>query len=200
MGRSVFLLSALILLVSTLKGQSGVISEAEYVFVKNYLETTRDGIIQTLDSITDETFIYKPMDGGWSVKECMEHVLLAEKGIFSEFKDVLDQSPGEISTRYLDAWLISKVSDRGTKVVTPLPMVDSHKSRAQLMDQLRNSRNEILAFISAFDQIEFRNHFGKSPYGPADAYQLLLVAAAHSMRHHHQMLEVIGEFGRLDRN
>ncbi len=196
--KSVIFICSVLFMVSKVEGQSSFISESEYSFLTNYLEITKDGIIQTLDTITNEVFLYKPMDGGWSVRECMDHILLAEQGIFSEFQEILKKEASDNSTRQLDAWLISKVSDRGTKVVTPLPMIDSNKSREVFIEQLNKSRSEILNFIASYKDIEFRNHFGRSPYGPADAYQLLLVAAAHSMRHHHQMLEVIREYNQLD--
>ena len=198
--KSVILICSVFLVTTKAGGQSNFISESEYTFLTNYLEITQDQIVQTLDTISDEVFLYEPMDGGWSIKECMEHVLLAEEGLFSEFQQVLQNDPSDQSTRHLDAWLISKVSDRGTKVVTPLPMIESERNRQAFIKGINESRSRILNFIASYEGIQFRNHFGRSPYGPADAYQLLLVAAAHSMRHHHQMLEVINEYSQLDGN
>lgn len=195
--KSVIFICSIFLVTSKAGGQSIFISESEYTFLTNYLEITRDQIVQTLDTISDEILLYEPMDGGWSVKECMEHILLAEEGLFSEFQKVLQNDPSDESTRHLDAWLIAKVNNRGTKVVTPLPMIESNMDREKFVEEIERSRSRILDYIRHYDQIEFRNHFGKSPYGPADAYQLLLVAAAHSMRHHDQMLEVIREYSQL---
>ena len=180
----------------SLLAQESAISRSEYGFLIDYLEITRDQITGVLDTIGEEAWTYKPEDGGWSIRECMEHIMLAEAGIFSEFQQVLKKAPQELDTKHLDAWLVSKVSDRGRKVITPLPMVDSGRSKAEFISDINTSRENIFHFISDFSQIPFRNHFGTSPYGPADAYQLLLVLGAHAMRHHAQMVEVLEEYQR----
>lgn len=68
-------------------------------------------------------------------------------------------------------------------------------SKNEALNQFILSRKAIQKFIDL--DLPLRSHFGKSSYGPADTYQLMLVIAGHSMRHHHQMLEVLKAYKEL---
>jgi len=173
--------------------QKGTISEDERRFLTDYLTLTQANLIQTLQQIDDKAWTYRPADGGWTVEECMHHILLAEKAVFNQVKAAMqaEAEPG-VSTREKDAWLLSKIADRGVKVKTPLPMQLEGSTKAQMAAGLKKSRTEILDYLQQKD-LALRAHFGRSPYGKADAYQLMLVIAGHSMRHHNQMLEVLAD-------
>ena len=121
----------------------------------------------------------------------MHHILTAEQGLFQNIKALLEQAPKDGShLKKNDAWLIGKINDRGRKVKTPLDNHPEVMPREQAIAAFKNSREQIIEFLQN-EQLPLRNHIGKSPYGPADTYQLFLVIAAHGLRHHAQILEVL---------
>lgn len=174
-----------------LLAQNGRISKQEQLFLLDYLELTKTNIINTLNDLDESQWTYKPAGGGWSIQECTEHILLAEEAVFGQVQQALTaEANNDLSTKNKDAWLISKISDRSTKVKTPLEPNGDLRSKSDAIKALTTSRAELEKYLRN-DKLELRNHFGKSPYGSADAYQLFLVIAAHSMRHHSQMMEVL---------
>ncbi len=179
-----------------LQAQSGKISPEEKEFLVNFLKVTQDDLLTTISKVDAQQWTERPEDGGWSVADCMEHVIMAEQAVFGQVKEALaSTADNEQNTKHLDAWLIGKITDRGVKVQTPLPPQENGKSKQEMIDELKASRENIIAFVE--EDHEMRNHFGRSPYGPADAYQLLLVIAAHSMRHTAQVTEVLNEISGL---
>ena len=188
---SLLLLFSLVMV--QLNAQEGTISTDEQKFLFDYLELTESNLLETVSMVDEESWLYKPKSGGWSLAECMDHIILAEAAVFEQLKEALQsEANAGLNTRNQDGWLISKISDRGVKVVTPLPPQGLFKSKDEMINAFARSRQQIRDFL-ADGQLPLRSHFGNSPYGPADAYQLALVIAAHSLRHHAQILEVLAE-------
>ncbi len=186
------LLSALLTFGAFAQGKA-TLSKQEKNFLLDYLTITEEGIIDELNALNEDQWAYTPADGGWSVGECMEHVLVAEMGLLMQARKAMEaEADNSLNTRHQDAWLISKVNDRGTKVNTPLPPIENIRDKEEIITAFKESREAVRAFYDD-DKKPFRNHFGKSPYGPADVYQIGLVVGAHSMRHHHQIKEILAE-------
>ena len=191
MNRLIISLVCLLTAFQTCYSQSGKISKEEREFITNFMTTTHDQLLATLENVDDRQWEANPITGGWSVAYCMEHIILAENAVFGQVKKALAEPANKNqSTKAIDGWLLGKVTDRGVKVETPLPPKANGKSKAEMIAEFQASRKVIADFIQN-DKSALRNHFGKSPYGPADAYQLLIVISAHTMRHTNQMIEVL---------
>lgn len=173
-----------------LTGQSGKISKEERAFLVDYLKVTQQDLISTLHDLSETEWLAKPADGGWSPAECMEHIVQAEKAVFMQVKKALEAPAGTDDLSARDGWLLSKIADRGNKVITPLPPAGREQSKTKLIEAFEASRSTIYSFLEN-KKLPLRTHYGKSPYGKADAYQLMLVIAGHGMRHTNQILETI---------
>lgn len=172
-------------------GSQGVINNSERVLLQNFLNITETGLIKTIQETPQKLWIQKPSAGQWSMSQCLTHILQAEKGLFMQIKKLLQQPANPaLDLRDKDAWLISKIADRGVRVKTPLNNAPEPTKQEEGIVLLKKSRQAIKAFLENKD-LPLRNHFGRSPYGKADTYQLLLVIATHSIRHHAQMQEVL---------
>ncbi len=179
---------------SVAHGQKGTINETELEFVKNYLTVSLESTTKTLDGVDNELWNYTPKSGGWSVGECMEHIMLAENALFKQIQGALSkEADNKKDLTYQDGYVITKTVDRGKKVKTPLEPQTVSMSKAEYVKWLKKSRKAITSFIEK-PGLELRNHFGPSPFGEVDAYQLVLIIAGHGMRHTAQMNEVIEEF------
>ncbi|MBV6646544.1 MAG: DinB family protein, partial [Cyclobacteriaceae bacterium] len=179
--------------IGNLAAQKGKISQSERAFIQNYLKITQEELVETLAKVGDDIWNKRPADGGWTVAECMEHIITAEGAIFMQLTKSLEaEANNELSTKAQDGWLLAKIADRGVKVNTPLPPAGNGKSKSEMLAEFESSRSNIAEFLED-KSLQLRNHFGRSPYGPADAYQLLIVIAGHSMRHTSQIVEILSE-------
>ncbi|WP_299460665.1 DinB family protein [uncultured Microscilla sp.] len=179
--------------VVTNMSHKGTINTNEKAFLQNFLNVTETDLIKTILSIDKAIWNKQTNKDTWSMGQCMTHIIQAEKAILGQIKKTL-KAPADNSTnlRHKDAWLISKIADRGRKVKTPLNNAPKALTQEESIAQLKQSRKTIKAFL-ANEDLPLRNHFGRSPYGKADAYQLFLVIVTHSMRHHAQMMEVMAD-------
>lgn len=163
-------------------------------FLTDYLDRTEKDILATVDSLSSEVVNYHPGEHAWTVQQILAHIILAEQAVFAQIKKAIDSQPEQIeSLRHHDAWLIGKVNNRGVKVTTPLPLPESVDPLSALRKEFIESRSIIRDYLRQ-EHLPLRSRYGRSLYGKADCYQLFLIIAAHSMRHHHQMLDNIQSY------
>ncbi|GAB4247924.1 MAG: hypothetical protein Tsb0034_27200 [Ekhidna sp.] len=189
------MLTALMLIVSLrASAQSGTINQTERDFLVNYLSVSLEETKTTLDEVDETLWQYKPADGGWSIGECMEHIILAEQALFKQVKGALQQEATDgKSLARKDGYVITRTVDRGSPANTPLKPEAVRMNKKAYLKELKSLRKDVIAYVQQPD-LELRNHFGKSPFGEVDAYQLVLIIAGHGMRHTAQMKEVIEEY------
>ena len=145
--RKYALLSLLLIFsLSQLSAQSGKISKEDRSFLIDFLTITQQDLLETLNELSEEEWLARPANGDWSPAECMEHILEAEKAVFRQVKKALDGPAGKEDLSARDGWLMCKVTDRGTKVRTPLPPSNSAPSKTQLVEAFTASRQELLSF------------------------------------------------------
>ncbi|MFY0698579.1 MAG: DinB family protein [Balneola sp.] len=176
------------------------LSQAEKDFAINYLETTHANIVEAVKDLPEESFNYKPEDGGWSVSNALEHILLTETAFFGMAQGTLanDETMSEKDLSAQDGVLIGMLANRGTKVKTAPPFEPSGKwsSKAEMLSELEKSRTKLVEFLSSTDA-DLRGHVTALPFGDADVYQIMLLVAAHSQRHTFQMQEVLAEMNAM---
>jgi hypothetical protein len=164
------------------------------------LQQSRDNLLKDIQGLTDAQLEYKPAADRWSVIECVEHITLIEKAI-SEGEQHLMQQPAnpekrkEIKTT--DEQIIKNVEDRSHKVKAPEFGVPKHSysSNAEAIKNFTDQRNKLIEYVTNTND-DMRNHVMDHPVlGPIDAYQLLLLDAAHTTRHTKQLEEVKADPG-----
>jgi hypothetical protein len=164
------------------------------------LQQSRDNLLKDIQGLTDAQLEYKPAADRWSVIECVEHITLIEKAI-SEGEQHLVQQPAnpekrkEIKTT--DEQIIKNVEDRSHKVKAPEFGVPKHSysSNAEAIKNFTDQRNKLIEYVTNTND-DMRNHVMDHPVlGPIDAYQLLLLDAAHTTRHTKQLEEVKADPG-----
>ncbi|WP_143305235.1 DinB family protein [Chitinophaga vietnamensis] len=164
------------------------------------LKNTKENLLKTVQGLSDAQLQYKPAPDRWSVIECVEHITLIER-FFREAEQSMIKEPAnpdkKKDVKVTDDFIVKSVEDR------------SHKRQAPEFGQPKNTFGSPSATIAAFsaqrdsliDYVtnttdDMRNHLtDKSPFGTIDAYQLLLLDAAHTARHTKQMQEVKADSG-----
>ncbi len=172
------------------------LSQAERDFAINYLEATHANIVETVQNLPKESFNYKPKNGGWSVSNALEHILLTETAFFGMAQGTLTNADAKTDEDFSgkDGILIGMLANRGTKVQTAAPFEPSGKwdTKEKMLAELEKSRDKIIGFINSTDT-DIRSYKTTLPFGEVDVYQLMLIMSAHSQRHTFQMMEVLAE-------
>ena len=171
--------------------QNGKISEDERLFLYNNWKVTTDLMNETINSISDEEWNRSAPDGGWTVAECFEHIILAMPRQIEGIQKSLAKETGEFKDlRAKDGFLLSKITDRGVKVKTPLEPKNGNMSKNEILEAYNNAGQDFLKILND-KKAQLRNHYGNSPYGEVDVYQLLIFIPGHVMRHLSQVKEIL---------
>jgi DinB family protein len=159
-----------------------------------YLETTKQGVLDSVKGLSEAQWNFKPGPDRWSVAQVMEHIATAEDFIRTMDKDNVMKAPPGDATRDVkkaDEGVLMMVPDRSHKIQAPEPLVPANKygSPEGAIKHFVDSRAETEAFLK--DTPGLRAHVSKdTPLGAMDGYEFILLIAAHSERHTKQINEV----------
>ncbi len=172
------------------------LSSADRDFAVEYLNATHQNIVSLVEPLSDEAWNYTPEDGGWSVANCLEHILITESSFFQMAQGYMSQSEADpdFESSVSDGVLIGMMANRGNRVQTAEQFEPSGKwsTKQEMLDELEASRSRLISFLSDSKQ-NLREHKSNTPFGEIDTYQVFLLVGAHSQRHTFQMQEVLGE-------
>jgi uncharacterized damage-inducible protein DinB len=177
----------------------GSMTPAERTYLLEQLATSKKAMLASIQGLSAEQWAFKPAPAVWSVKECAEHIILAEDYIFGATQQIL-KSPAVArpagSNEEMDHKLVAGIQDRSKKATAPEPIVPSGKfaTPEEAASEFTARRDKTIAYVKSTDD-DLRVHVGPGPVGPMDTYQFLLLLASHSARHTAQIREVQGNAG-----
>jgi len=156
-------------------------------------------MLASIQGLSDAQWKFKPAPTVWSVQECAEHIILSEDYIFGMEQQLIKSPAVERpanSNLEFDKVLATKVQDRSQKAQAPEPLVPSQRfaTPADAIREFTLRRDKTIAYVKTTSD-DLRVHVGPGPAGPMDAYQALILLAAHSARHTAQIREVQGNAG-----
>ena len=187
-----FALCLTLLAMPVLRAQD--ITPAERTKAIKYLEQTRAGVLAATKGLSEAQWNFKPATNKWSVAEVAEHIAAAEDLLRDLVKDKVMNSPGRTNTEdvvALDNLVLQQVVDRSHKVQAPEPLKPTNRfgSPQESLNHFQASRARTVAFLEEAKGL--RAHAMESPMGKQlDAYEWVLLLAAHSERHTKQIIEV----------
>jgi DinB superfamily len=158
-----------------------------------YLESTKKDVLDATKDLSPAQWNFKPAPDRWSIAECMEHIAAAEdyiRGAIVEKIMFAPAAPGR-DTAAIDAAIIENVPARKTKAQAPEPIKPTNRfgSPQGAIDHFVESRAKTEEFVKTTPGL--RDHAADSPAGGKwDAYEFVLLIAAHSERHTNQIKEV----------
>jgi len=158
-----------------------------------YLESSRKDVLDAVKGLTPEQWNFKPAPDRWSIAECMEHIAAAEDFIRARIEDGVMKAPAAPGrdTAAIDAGIIANVPARKNKVQAPEPIKPTNRygSPENSVAHFLESRVKTEDFLKSTSGL--RDHAADSPSGQKwDAYEFVLLIAAHSERHTNQIKEV----------
>jgi uncharacterized damage-inducible protein DinB len=159
-----------------------------------YLQTTKENVLAATKGLSEAQWNFKPGPDRWSVAEVMEHIAAAEDLLFDlTSKQVMNAPPrpdGD-DVKAIDEIVLAKVPDRTVKQQAPesLKPTNRYGSPDAAVKHFVESRDKTIDFLRKTPDL--RAHAIDSPVGKKlDAYQWILLIAAHSERHTKQINEV----------
>jgi uncharacterized damage-inducible protein DinB len=178
----------------------GKLTDSERTFLIQQMEQSKKSFLASIAGLSEAQWRFKPAPEVWSVAECAEHIVLSEDFLFERSMDILKTPTVErlaSATAERDRQLAAAVEDRSHKATAPEPIVPSGKfnTPAAAAAEFIKRRDRNLAYVRT-TQDELRTHVVNGPpLGSADAYQFLILLAAHSTRHTAQIREVQANAG-----
>lgn len=190
-------LTAIILSAFTLKAQ---ITEDERAALVKQFEDTKANLLKDVNGLSDAQMKFKTAPDRWSVADCLEHIILAEKGLFEMEQNAVKQPANPDKRKDIkvkDEDLTKMLGDRSKKNKAPemLQPKGTFATSAEAIAAFTAQRDKIIDYVKTTNE-DLRNHVADMPMGsPMDAYQILLLVAGHSGRHTKQLEEVKADPG-----
>ncbi|MGH9900766.1 MAG: DinB family protein, partial [Pyrinomonadaceae bacterium] len=170
------------------------ITQKERDYAVKYLEETREKFLAAVAGLSEAQWKFKSAPDRWSVAEVAEHIALSEGLILQLVTDRVMKSPpakppaGSVT----DESVVKLVLDRTGKAQAPEMLKPTGKwaTREELTKDFIAGREKTIAYVKG-TQDDLRAHSAPHPVLKAlDAYQWVLLLAAHSARHTAQIEEV----------
>lgn len=157
-----------------------------------WLEQSRQELEELAALSTGDAWSTKPAEDRWSVGEVVEHLVLAEEGIFGQAMSALASEADpewEALTAMPAANLVAMMKDRTQKFQAPPQFVPTGESeRLELLARFAAARSKTLDFART-TQAPLKQHTAAGPAGKMNAHQWLVLIAAHNLRHNLQIIE-----------
>ena len=186
-------LIALLLMAGAAAVSAQDVTQAEKDKALQYLETTKKNVLEATKGLSEAQWNFKPAADRWSVAQVMEHIAAAEDFLRTLAKEKVMSAPaGEPGrdVKKTDEAVLAMVPDRTNKAQAPEPLLPTNRfgSPEGSIKHFVESRATTEDFLKSTPGM--RDHVMESPMGKLDAYEFVLLVAAHSERHTKQIVEV----------
>ena len=179
---------------------SDVLSKKERKFAAEHMKSTKAELQDAIKGLSAAQLTYKISADKWSVQECVYHIAISEKTLWTMLETSMKAGPTPEKKKDLkvtDDQVIKMLEDRTNKVKTfpPLePQNTPYKSFDDAMNDFKAGRTAHIKYIKATSE-DLRNHFVQMPFGMLVCYQLCLMISSHTDRHVQQLNEVKADVG-----
>ena len=164
-------------------------------FAVDYYLKTKQRLLNDVQGLSDAQLNYKPDSARWSVAQCIEHIALAENGLWQWCMMTLGSDSATLikPEKFLtNEELIAAVTDRSKKAQAPEMLRPGNQFAGvpEALSAYRSRRDSTIQFLRT-TTAPLRDHYMQTPAGTLDVFQGLLLLAAHSERHTLQIEELI---------
>lgn len=171
------------------------LSKKEKDFATKFLKDTEQAVFDAVKGLNEAQLKFKAAPHKWSVEDCVKHIAMSEKGLWTMVEGALKLPPNpekRSEIKMTDEQLIKGVEDRTNKAQAPEALKPENipfKSTQEALDSFLESREKLIKFVNESNE-DMRNHVAALPMGTLDAYQLILLISSHTNRHTQQLNEV----------
>ncbi len=193
--KGILLLTLLVLTSFAGRIPSDTISSQERRFLIDHLKDSKTYLLKALNGLSEEQMNFKASPEKWSIKECVQHIALAEGGIWQMADGALKATANpekRSEIKVTDQDLIKWVSSRDHKVRAPetmKPVQSAWETTDEALAAFKDKRAALIKYAKTTTD-DMRNHVAQSLVGYVDAYQVVLWLSTHTRRHADQILEI----------
>ncbi len=166
-------------------------------FVVKHLKQSQKNLLKSIRGLSDVQLNFKAAPDKWSIKECVQHLTLAEAGLWQWMQGTLGAPANpdkRAQIKVTDADLLKGVANRTQKAQAPENFQPQNAKWATLDETLaafNHEREMHIDFMKGDGCNDMRNHVAtETPLGALDSYQLVLLLSAHTGRHTEQINEI----------
>ena len=174
---------------------SDVLSKKERKFAGDHMKNTKADLQEAVKGLNPEQRSYKISPDKWSVQECVYHIAVSEKNLWTMLEASM-KAPAtpekKKDLKFTDEQVITMIEDRTNKRKTFgsfEPQNTPYQSLDEAMNDFKTTRTAHIKYIKATSE-DLRNHFVQMSFGMLDCCQLCLMISAHTNRHTQQLNEV----------
>lgn len=159
------------------------------------MKSTQKVLMKSVKGLSDAQLNFKADDESWSIADCMEHIAITEKSIFSLTGMALKEEANpdmRSEVKFKDDQLIGLITSREQKAKTRPDgePKNSFGSFAGSAAEFKSLRKQNIKYVKTTSD-DLRNHFFDFPFGKVDAYQIILFMSGHTARHTAQIQEIM---------
>lgn len=184
--------------VLTVQPADSGLTPADRKYAARYLAQTQKTLLKEVKGLSDAQLAFRSAPDRWSIAECIEHIALTEAGLFQVVQGGLQQ-PAEPAKRaeikVSNEEIIARLTNRTGKAQAPefLKPTGRFGATAAALAAFQQRREASIAYVRETED-DLRNHFAFHPVtGVIDCYQMLILTAAHQMRHTLQIQEILAD-------
>ena len=189
-----------LLLLLVLTGLAGrlsttTITSKERRFLIEELKESKTGVQKSVKGLKEEHLNFKASPENWSIKECLQHIALAENNLWIIADAALKKTANpekKTEIKITDHQVLNMLTSRDKKFQAPesfKPIKSNWKTTDETLDAFKDKRTDLIKYAKTTTD-DMRNHVLQMPVGHIDAYQMLLYISAHTKRHTLQIEEV----------
>lgn len=160
------------------------------------LKASAQALAAAVQGMSPEQWRFKPDPETWSIGQCVEHLCLTERQVLASLKERVATEPPRVEPQSevagKDELILKAVPSRRRKAPAPEAFHPSTEPRplADALAEFQAVRRETIDFTGA-TQVNLREYFFEHfALKQLDAYQWMLLIAAHAERHAAQINEV----------
>ena len=189
-----------LLLLLVLTGLAGrlsttTITNQERRFLIDQLKESRAAVQKTVEGLSEKQLNFKPAPEKWSIKECLQHIVLTESYWWNRADALLKQqanSDKKLGSKIKDQEILTILSGKDQKLQASenfKSLKNQWKSAEEILDAFKRQRNSMIKYAKTSTD-DMRNYVLKMPVGNMDAYQMLLYIPAYTKRQTLQIEEI----------
>jgi len=167
-------------------------TEHEGLEILDSLERGPGVLLDALQGVTGELAERVPGPEKWSILQCVEHMALSEEYLVSRLL-AAEQVSAPLVDREREAKLIARATDPSKPAKAPEPAAPrgTFATLQEALQNLLSSRRRAVQFAQDHVQEDLRCWITSClPFGKVNCQEVLLLTAAHMVRHAKQIEEI----------
>jgi uncharacterized damage-inducible protein DinB len=162
-----------------------------YLEIEQALHQSRNRLLEALRGISEEQALHKPDPARWCVRDCIEHLAAAERGMLRRIAKAEpgDPLPDEPARKLR---IRETLGDRSRRLTAPdhVQPVGRFGTFTLTLEQFEEARRQTIQFAQ-----EHRNDLASRTvqhplFGAMTGTEMLMVMAGHVRRHTEQVIEI----------